>query len=227
MPYYTNPFIYPQLSCTLNISWHDKGVDEKSIKPSQRKLKKAREKGEFAYSTDLTFSCIVLSGLILLWFFSASLKGRLERIFGVISTHLEPLDALKYTMEEISFPLGMILGGILLAALCFQWLQRGWIWAWRKGKKKSPYNPVMPILRVVVVASVGYCVMKKSHFSIKPEAILETLFSLLLKVVCALIVLGFGDLIYQKWQFYRRMHMTQQEAKDEHRETEGNKSTRQ
>lgn len=43
-----------------------------------------------------------------------------------------------------------------------------------------------------------------------------------LRISLAYLVLGFADLIYQKWKFHEEMKMTKQEVKDEYKMTEGN-----
>lgn len=42
-----------------------------------------------------------------------------------------------------------------------------------------------------------------------------------LKISLAYLVLGFADLIYQKWKFHEEMKMTKQEVKDEYKNAEG------
>jgi len=48
---------------------------------------------------------------------------------------------------------------------------------------------------------------------------------MVIKLVCytllAMVALGVGDLIFSKWQLYRKMRMTLQELKDEHKESDG------
>lgn len=42
-----------------------------------------------------------------------------------------------------------------------------------------------------------------------------------LRISLAYLVLGFADLIYQKWKFHEEMKMTKQEVKDEYKNAEG------
>jgi len=51
--------------------------------------------------------------------------------------------------------------------------------------------------------------------------ILKKLFVLAIEIGALLLFLGVCDLIYQKWRFYKQMHMTPAERKQEHRESEG------
>lgn len=51
--------------------------------------------------------------------------------------------------------------------------------------------------------------------------LLSEIFSMLMKVVLAFVVLAAGDFMYQWWDFERQMKMTKQEIKEEYKQTEG------
>jgi flagellar biosynthesis protein FlhB len=49
----------------------------------------------------------------------------------------------------------------------------------------------------------------------------QLIFGILFRVSIGLLIIGFADLIYQKWKYLDNLKMTKQEIKDEHRSTEG------
>ncbi len=51
--------------------------------------------------------------------------------------------------------------------------------------------------------------------------LLDAIYSMLLKVVLAFIVLAAADFMYQRWDFEKQMKMTKQEVKEEYKQTEG------
>jgi flagellar biosynthetic protein FlhB len=51
---------------------------------------------------------------------------------------------------------------------------------------------------------------------------LNMMFSLVVKVCIAFVVIAFLDYLYQRWDYERNLKMTKQEVKDEYKQTEGN-----
>lgn len=204
-------------------------MQEKTEKPSQRKLKKARERGEVAHSAELTSTLVLAGGLLLLWSFSTLFHERLRGVFIRIFTRLntlEPEEAMKEAGGMIVFPLAAILGGLFVLALLAHWVQTGWVWSRKKGKRKAKSRPFFTLLKVTVIGAIGYLTLKTECPSLNPPPLIETLFSLLVKVSLALLVLGIGDFIYQKWKYSQNMRMTRQELKDEQREAEGDSQSK-
>ena len=203
-------------------------MEEKTEKPSQRKLKQARERGEVAISTELTSALVLACGLLLLWFFSTVLKTRLEGIFTEVFSELnilDPEEGLKRVVLKMALPLTIFLVSLTAVAMAAQWVQTGWVWCRRKGKKKAQSRIFFTLFKVAVIGAIGYFTMKVERPSLHPPSI-QMLFSLLLKVALGLLILGIGDLIYQKWKFNQNMRMTKQELKDERRETEGDRQSK-
>lgn len=58
------------------------------------------------------------------------------------------------------------------------------------------------------------------------DAALDVIGRAALLFACALAVVGFVDMLWQRFDFARRMRMTKQELRDEHKETEGSPETR-
>ena len=196
-------------------------MQEKTEKPSQRKLKKAREKGDVPYSKELTSALILLGGLLLLWTFSARLNQGLQRCFKVIFlglNTLEPVEALKHILNGLLGPVVFLMMALVVIGVAAHFLQTGWVWGWRKGAEKSPF--VLPPLKVGGVGVIGYFSLRKMVTS-PPASFIHALFFILLKVALILVLIGVGDLGYQKWRYWRRHRMTRQEIKEEKREMEG------
>ena len=201
-------------------------MQEKTEKPSQRKLKKARERGEFAVSSELTSSLLLAAGLLLLWAFSAVLNTALQEVFTEMFSELNTLDpeeGLQRAFLKVMMPLSVFLMCLFVLALMVQWVQTGWVWGRKKERGKSGSRIFFTLLKVVVIGTIGYLALKGVRPSLHPTSMFEMLFSLLAKVALALVVLGLGDFIYQKWKFNQSMRMTKQELKDEQREAEGDR----
>lgn len=52
-------------------------------------------------------------------------------------------------------------------------------------------------------------------------SIAKLILGLMIRVCIALLLLGLGDLVYQKWKYIKDLMMTKQEVKDERKETDG------
>ena len=204
-------------------------MEEKTEQPSQRKLKKARERGEFVVSSELTSSLILAGGLLLLWAFSTVLNGSLQGIFTEVFYELHTLDpeeGLKRVVLRVILPVSTFLLCLFGLALISKWVQTGWVWGRKKRRGKAQSHIFFTLLKVAVIGAIGYLTLKGVRPSLQPPSIFEMLFFLLIKVALALVVLGLGDFIYQKWKFYQSMRMTKQELKDEQREAEGDRQSK-
>ncbi|WP_050476009.1 flagellar biosynthesis protein FlhB [Herbaspirillum rhizosphaerae] len=88
------------------------------------------------------------------------------------------------------------------------------------------------ILKTVLVGTVAWLAMKSHidavlNLSVEPlEAssmhMPHLLWSSFIMIVCALIVIAAIDVPYQLWNYNRKLKMTRQEVKDEHKESDGN-----
>ena len=123
----------------------------------------------------------------------------------------------------------------------FYWLslpdlfQTGWIWRWQQNKKRGRPRFVFPILKVLVIAAIGYVTLRggtpseqllRAAAGEKVTFIFKQVFFLALKIALALLLLGICDFFYQRWKYYRDMRMTLNEVKEEKRETEGDHKTK-
>lgn len=88
------------------------------------------------------------------------------------------------------------------------------------------------IIKIVIVAWVTYSYLESRTnevLSLMNADLLTTLsfigdatFNVALKIAIAMIILGFADFIYQKFDYEKNLRMTKQEVKDEYKQTEGN-----
>jgi len=98
-------------------------------------------------------------------------------------------------------------------------------------KLKSVVDTVKNCLKLIFVAYLSYLVIKEdlevfvTLSEMEPVAIglviLKSGQILFFKLVLILLVLGFLDFAYQKWDFLREQRMTKQEVKDEFKQMEG------
>jgi flagellar biosynthesis protein FlhB len=208
-------------------------MEEKTEKPTKRKLKQAKERGEVAKSTELASTLLLLGALLLFWGFSTILERRFKALF--ISTYdflnrSDPVESLYQAFSFLLYPTGFILVVLFLIALLAHFFQTGWIWSWPKSHKREPFRWFFLLLKLIAIASLGYFELKREKLaphlffvplSEKVAYVFKKIFFLLLKIDLALLFLGICDFFYQKWRYHQQMRMTHQELKEEKREAEG------
>jgi flagellar biosynthetic protein FlhB len=213
-------------------------VQEKTVKPSQRKLKKAKEKGDVAKSSELVAACVFLVALGLIGAASQMFKQRFHALFSeAYQWHvaLDPIISLKSAVSLFAYLVLAILAGVFIISLLAQVLQTGWIWSWGKAASQEGFRWLFFPTKLLVISFAGYLYVSRQIsaqnqlFPYTAEnifLIFKKIFFLLLILGSVWFFLGIGDLIYQKQKHYKRMHMTRQEAKEEKRETEGPRSNK-
>ncbi|MGH1365000.1 MAG: flagellar biosynthesis protein FlhB [Calditrichia bacterium] len=96
---------------------------------------------------------------------------------------------------------------------------------------RSLIETLKGFLKIGIVGTVGYFVLIKyieeypllAHRSI-PEIVsflFSVIFELSIKAVLAISILAVMDLAYQRWEYARKLKMSKQEIKDEHKQAEG------
>ena len=93
-------------------------------------------------------------------------------------------------------------------------------------KVKSLVECVKSILKLAIIGYFAYLVINShmEEFAVMSEMepveigllTLKVVVELFYKIILVLLILGFFDFAYQKWQFMRDMRMTKQEIKDEY-----------
>lgn len=97
--------------------------------------------------------------------------------------------------------------------------------------KDSLIELLKSIVKIVLIAAITYISVKDNSrnllllydMSLMQAVMLagSIVLDAGLKISLAYLVLGFADLIYQKWKFHEDMKMTKQEVKDEYKNAEG------
>ncbi len=101
---------------------------------------------------------------------------------------------------------------------------------------KSVIEFIKGVVKIVVVSIVTYVVLIPYlqgvehfvglNFAVLLAELLEIVVRLLIAITIVMFLFAGLDVVYQRFDFYKRMRMTQQELKDEYRQTEGDPTTR-
>ncbi|PYG89836.1 flagellar biosynthetic protein FlhB [Ruminiclostridium sufflavum DSM 19573] len=88
------------------------------------------------------------------------------------------------------------------------------------------------IIKIVIVAWVAYSYLKSKTNEVLAlmdadlpsilSFIGDATFNVAIKISFALVILGFADYMYQRFDYEKNLRMTKQEVKDEYKQTEGN-----
>ena len=222
------PHVYEQLRIMLM-------SENKTEKPTKQRLKKAKEKGESPKSVFLVGAFVFTGSVILLWGlhdlflngFSASMRAGLSQ---------QTVEGAFYRVfSPLIFPSVLSVLGMFTIALCANLLQTGWVWSFmhikpKWGKKQGKLNFIFPILQFIVIIIFGYFALDGN---INPNILfvssqqqgaylVKRVMNLVVEIGAFLLFLGVCDFFYQKWRYYKKMHMTPEEKKQELRESEGN-----
>lgn len=195
--------------------------EDKIYPATPRKLRKARRKGQVAYSQELTVAGALTVAFAALWACGPWLWGRLRTLmreqFAGLDAGAEPTEVMGEAFAPMVAPLLLLFGIFMLFVMVLPFLQRGWLWAWPKKRKKGGRRVVYPVLKGGVVALMGWIWLSRQW-----EGDLNSLFSqtmgLGLCVSLGLLLMALGDFFYQKHAFAKEMRMTSQEVKEEAKE---------
>jgi flagellar biosynthesis protein FlhB len=172
------------------------GSENRSEKPTKRRLEKAREKGQVARSREVPSAAVLFGGLLVLMYFGQTVLRTLEfelrhsLNFGVMPDLT--ISGLSATFREISWRIAMVLVPILLAVTVFSVaanvLQGGLAFSSKslelKFEKLNPQNGIKRIFSkngivellknlvlLIAVALISYQVISK-HIPLYPRLIL-------------------------------------------------------
>jgi flagellar biosynthetic protein FlhB len=231
------------------------GGGEKTELPTPRRLEKAREEGQVAFSTEINVAVLLILGLCLLalmapWFWSAAAScikhactdglrwdGTLDTVVGLVLADAAPL-----LWWALPFLATMLIAGVALSLL-----QVGWQPTLKPlMPKPDKLNPITGFGRLfglralmrfvfnllklsVVIAVAWWAVGNLLPHEIRPvpdvgrrlAQDLWLLFGLAMKLCGVLLLIGFADMLYQRWQHRRDLMMTKQELREEFKQSEG------
>lgn len=222
--------------------------DEAIHPASEIKLARARQQGELCRSYPLAQAIQVAVGLVVLglsiwpltWALLEWTRDYWANGAGIGRSEVD----LPELLVRIGWPLGLLLLGLFAIGCLSHWLQTGWSWGQRP-LVKSPSWQLDQVLRqwfspgrwVValagIVCSAGLIAWWWSHgtselnqlgqlWSAPAEELLSTglaqIRTWLLPVVGCLIVLGGLDYALQRWSYFQKMQMTDQELRDEQKD---------
>ncbi|MCC5832748.1 MAG: EscU/YscU/HrcU family type III secretion system export apparatus switch protein [Chlamydiales bacterium] len=209
-------------------------VEERTEKPTKRKLKKAREKGEVAKSSFFAGAIVFTGGILLIWGSGSYFAGRFAASMKAGLQKSELDGAFQKVAGPLLLPVGLFLLAIFAVAIIAHLVQTGWIWSteslrpkWRR--KKGERRFLLPLMQAVAIGGIGYLSIRakldpnllftaaesQGAFLFKKIIFLSAL------IGASLLIMGLFDFFYQKQRYYKQMQMTPQEKKEELRETEG------
>ena len=231
-------------------------AQDKTEEPTAQKLKKAREDGQVARSTELPAAVIVIGAFMVIMLTGGWLITRLSTVFAqgfVFDRQLieKPLLLPAHFGEHMLSAFVIVLPIIaftMLAAIAASGMTGGYLFSLKavmpKGSKLNPISGLKrifgthalvelgkAILKFVLVAGVLWwslmsnmdALVKVGRMGLEPA--LSSAGSMIMQsalwVALSLAVIAMIDVPWQKHSFTKRMRMTKQEVKDEHKQMEG------
>jgi flagellar biosynthesis protein FlhB len=211
--------------------------------PSQRKLRKARERGEVAYSRDLTSAAAMLGAL-------AGMAGWLPGAFGswmdwlrgcLAGEVVRPLDGgFRLLLSGVASIGGCAAAAALLAGLLQTRFRFGWRMRWdairplrgvaRLLSRERVADLLLSVAKIAMVLAAGAALIVPAALGLcakaggdmpNPDAALSSWALVLAPLAGLSMAFALFDLYWQRRRFLRRMRMTRQEVRQEHREEEG------
>ena len=180
---------------------------------------------------------------------SRLLAGVLEHLDSIrVGSDLEMAEVLGHLALNVSLVMILPLGFLLVVGLSSAVGQTGWTVSTKKlTPDLNKLNPmtglgrmfsltsvmelVKSLAKLGVVGAVSYMVMSPRLKelvllpSMEAPAILayihDTLIVLLMAIVMVMVVIAAADWAYQRFSYFKKLRMTKQEVKDEHKQTEG------
>lgn len=228
---------------------------EKSEKPTQRKLSKARKKGDIARSKDISMAAGLLTAFITITLFFPYYKKLCEESFIAISIMSGKLDdngAMEQFILRHLFVIFKFIATLLpipLASIIASLVPGGWIFTPSKLipdlKKLDPISGVkrlfaishlIDVMKMLLKCSLllfTLYIMVKNHLaeliylqSIHLQEAISSGFDnyhhILTYFIAIIVIFALLDFPLSKYLFTKKMKMTKQEVKEEHKNNDGN-----
>lgn len=210
-------------------------------RPTNQRLKKARQRGEVAKSSFLAGAILFLGAILLLrglcaLFFSGFQKSLRIAFSYPLSYPLQ--DSLEGVFFKVVAPLlqptlyAMV--GMVVLAIGAHLLQTGPLFSIKKiepkwGRKKTERRFFFPLFVLALLTLCAYLMIRTKlnsellFYPIKGQidSIFKKIFLLSYTIGIVFLFLGLGDFFYQKWRFHKKMRMSTEEKRREQRESEG------
>ena len=229
---------------------------QKTEDPTDRKLSKAREKGDVAQSQEVKTWMILMGGTAGLIFMGPQIGNGVRRVGQpfIESAHAIPtdFDHLRFAFADLSADIGLLLapllGLLLFLAVASNVVQFGLMFAPEKikfdlskislikgAKRMFSQRAIMEflkgILKLIAVGVVSFSLaipwltdltlMVRMDFGVSLDRIFIIATVLAAGTVGVMTLVAAMDFAFQKQQFTKRMRMSKQEVKDEHKQSEG------
>jgi len=234
----------------------DEDDASKTEDPTERKLSKARDKGQVAVSQEVKSWVILLGGTFAMIIMAPGIMGDIRRTTAkfIHSPEAIPFDFTHIRfmaaglMGDVALILAPLMGLLVVLAMAGSIVQTGFLFAPEKIKPdpakvslaqgiKRRFSLltlvefIKGILKISVVALVafGLAIPLLSDLPVIPLIDIHgTLgrihliaFWLMVGTVSVMTVIAVLDFAYQKFAHLKKMRMSKQEVKDEHRQSEG------
>lgn len=231
---------------------------EKTEKPTAKKLREARRKGQVAVSKDLSSGMVFVTGFLMLAMTLPQFSPRLQQFMafcfqeGMRSG--APAEVLAFgvlgrggaLILQICAP---VFGAMFLIALFITFIQTGPIFTMEplkpalnklnpaEGFKKiffqaSPYVELLKsVIKITAVTALAWFlftsnfryIVQSARRPLNETTLLagELLFKLCIQVSVLFLVIAAADFFFQKKQFEKKLMMSKEEVKQEHKQSEG------
>lgn len=230
---------------------------EKTEQPTAKRLDEAREKGQVPRSRELTTVMVLVASAVAMLFMGERIIGDVAEVMNksFSFTRKELFDPMAmihhliYTIQTVSFDLGLFMAVTVAAALAAPALIGGWNFSGQamapKPERMDPIKGLKRIFGPQGLVELGKALGKFILIGAISTAILWSLRDQLLTlgrqevkvamadlgyltlwvflaITASLILIALIDVPFQLWNHNRQLRMTKQEVKDEMKDTEGN-----
>lgn len=230
--------------------------DQRTEKATPKKRDEARKKGDVAKSREVVSASVLLAALTALYFGGAFILTKLTEMareillnagsFEFTQANLHML--LVESSKSLAIMVTPVAAGVFAMALLSNIVQVGFLLTTEpiapkiekidpiKGFQKlfslhSLVELIKSILKILIISSVAYSVMKGEIENVPPLILMSPLeiityisrisFMILLKSSWVLLLLAVLDYAYQRWEYEKKLRMTKQEVKDEIKQSDG------
>lgn len=230
--------------------------ENKTEKPTPRRLQKARSQGQVAQSPEMLSAAtlIALVGMVAIlgpWFVDwcrTQIQQGLSCDISVLSNSHAFTEYVNGKIVGAIMVISPFLAGLMAAGIGCSIAVSGLNYTPKALKwKPEQLNPVtglknlfspeslvklgMSIVKLLFISMIVWFYLKgKANTLItlqweQPDKILNSIggliFGVVIRIVIGLVGVGVIDMMYRKWRYIKKLKMSKQEVKDEHRDTDG------